>query len=209
MSASIGDTPIVSKIYCSPRLTTLTVRKRPRVVNGGGFVVAADCSRGAAFSVDGCGVLGTKGEMIVRDGDGGSILQIRKKGGVVQALVARGRWKGYLADDGGGDGPSKLVFTLSEPRTMCVAAASSDVYRICIEPKGNNRDWDFEVKGSFFERACTISDRRGNVVAQVGATEIVGSNDFYAVAVQPGFDQAFVVAVVAILDNIHGESTRC
>ena len=38
----------------------------------------------------------------------------------------------------------------------------------------------------------------------VNATE-----DFYNVVVQPGCDQAFVVGVIAILDNVHGESTSC
>lgn len=33
--------------------------------------------------------------------------------------------------------------------------------------------------------------------------------DIYYVIMQPGYDQAFVIGVVAILDNIHGEATRC
>jgi len=37
----------------------------------------------------------------------------------------------------------------------------------------------------------------------------MGSKEFYQVVVQPGHDQAFVVGVIAVLDNIHGESTRC
>lgn len=36
-----------------------------------------------------------------------------------------------------------------------------------------------------------------------------GSKEFYQVVVQPGYDQAFVVGVIAVLDNMHGESTRC
>lgn len=70
--------PVVSKVYCSPSLTTLTVRKRPHVVNGGGFVVT-DCTPKTVFTVDGCGTIGSKGELMVRDEDGSPILQIQKK----------------------------------------------------------------------------------------------------------------------------------
>lgn len=35
------------------------------------------------------------------------------------------------------------------------------------------------------------------------------SKDIYYVSIKPGIDQAFVVGVIAILDNIYGESTSC
>lgn len=38
--------------------------------------------------------------------------------------------------------------------------------RVTVEPK-KHKDWDFEIKGSFVERACSITDHRGDVVAQV------------------------------------------
>ena len=69
---------IISKIYCSSSQVVLAVRRRPRVINGGGFVVT-DCSQKVLFKVDGCGVLGTRGELMVRDGDGVALLLIRRK----------------------------------------------------------------------------------------------------------------------------------
>lgn len=39
--------------------------------------------------------------------------------------------------------------------------------------------------------------------------ELMNSKDLYYVLVKAGYDQAFVVGVIAVLDNIHGESTRC
>jgi hypothetical protein len=38
---------------------------------------------------------------------------------------------------------------------------------------------------------------------------MMAGKDFYQVVVQPGYDQAFVVGIIAILDNMHGGSTRC
>ncbi|GFQ01194.1 protein lurp-one-related 6 [Phtheirospermum japonicum] len=82
--------PIVSKVYCSPSEVVLVVRRRPNVANGGGFVVA-DCSQRVVFWVDGCGILGRKEELILRDGQGNTLLLIRRKIGVkkeVQQVMA-------------------------------------------------------------------------------------------------------------------------
>ncbi|CAL9767901.1 unnamed protein product [Musa acuminata subsp. burmannicoides] len=193
--------PIVSKTFCSNSQTVLMIRKRPRNINGGGFVVM-NTNQHIVFAVDGCGVLGVSGECVIRDGDGNSLLVIRRKGGVLQALSFNDQWRGYLMDY---ELPSKLVFSLQEQKSRIMTNSTTRIY---IEPK-KNRSWDFEVRGSFLERACIIRDRRGNVVAEVGKKEMMASKEFYFVVVQPSYDQAFVVAVIAILDYINGESTRC
>ncbi|ONK65380.1 uncharacterized protein A4U43_C07F36510 [Asparagus officinalis] len=194
--------PIVSKAFCAPTQTALTIRKRPRVVNGGGFVVL-NPQQNVVFSVHGCGILGVNGELVVKDGGGASILFIRKKGGLVQALSACSeRWRGYLMEFGR---PNKPLFSLRDPKS-CFAMKSA--IRISVDRKDYSNGWDFEVKGCFLEKNCTINDRRGNIVAKVGV-KVKASEDLYHVNVQPGYDQAFVIGVIAVLDNIYGESTRC
>lgn len=70
--------PIIGKLYCSSSETVLVVRRRPHVVNGGGFVVM-DCSaQRVVFRVDGCGVRGKKGDLILREGDGDALLLMRR-----------------------------------------------------------------------------------------------------------------------------------
>lgn len=76
--SSINMMPIVSKVYCSPFDVVLAVRRRPNVANGGGFAVS-DCNQRVVFRVDGCGVLGRKEELILRDGEGNALLLIRRK----------------------------------------------------------------------------------------------------------------------------------
>lgn len=39
--------------------------------------------------------------------------------------------------------------------------------------------------------------------------ELMTNKDLYHIEVKPGIDQAFVVGIVATLDYIYGESTRC
>ncbi|XP_062087055.1 protein LURP-one-related 6-like [Humulus lupulus] len=203
-------TPIVSKIYCSSSQVVLVIRRRPIVVNGGGFVVT-DSSQRVVFRVDGCGILGSKEELILRDAHGEALLLVRRKGGIVEALSIQKTWRGYSFDY---EGAPKLVFSLKEPTNSCLAR--NNLIRISIGPKGAicTKDWGFEIKGHFPDRDCSIVDSRtGNEVAQVGIKkemdELMASKDLYHVVVKPGIDQAFVFGVIATLDYIYGESTRC
>ena len=63
-SGSNNLMPIVSKIFCSSSQTTLIVRKRPQLVNGGGFAVL-NSHQNVVFSVDGGGIIGVNGELIL------------------------------------------------------------------------------------------------------------------------------------------------
>ncbi|XP_010261831.1 PREDICTED: protein LURP-one-related 6 [Nelumbo nucifera] len=207
MVSSKGNlTPIVSKIFCSASQIVLTVRRRPHVVNGGGFVVT-DCSQRVVFRVDGCGTLGVRGELMLRDADGEPLLLIRRKGGIVQALSVHRQWRGYMLDY---EGMEKLIFCLKEPKSFLV---KNNSIKVCMEPRRCSKNWDFQIKGSFPARACTIFDSKGNIVAQVEikkeVEELLVSKDLYHVVVQPGFDKAFVFGIIAILDNIYDESTQC
>ncbi|KAJ1437122.1 Tubby-like, C-terminal [Sesbania bispinosa] len=200
--------PIVSKLYCSASQTVLGVRRRPHVVNGGGFVVT-DCStQKVVFRVHGCGVHGKKGELILRDGDEEPLLLMRRKGGMVEALSLYKKWKGYNLDY---EGLQNMVFTLKEPNSCLV---KNNGIRISVEPRAmSSKGWNFEIRGYFPDKCCSIVDTRGNIVAQVGMNKevekLMESKDVYHVVVKPGMDQAFVFGVIAILDYIYGESTNC
>ncbi|KAJ6362341.1 hypothetical protein OIU78_002698 [Salix suchowensis] len=208
MAATRADgMPVISKLYCSSSQAVLVVRKRPHVVSGGGFVVS-DCSQKVVFRVDGCGVIGSEGELKLRDSRGEALLLIRRKGGMVQALSIHRKWKGYTFDY---EGSQKPVFRLKEPNYSCLVRNSA--IRISTEPRRSNKDWDFEIKGYFPDRSCSIVDHLGKIVAQIGVNEevnqLMANKDLYHVAVNPGVDQVFIFGVIAVLDYIYGESTRC
>ncbi|WVZ56234.1 hypothetical protein U9M48_006799 [Paspalum notatum var. saurae] len=152
MGAYTTIAPVVSKIFYSSSHAVLMVRRRPATVNGGGFVVT-DHGQRAIFSVDGCGIIGVSGQLIVRDGDGNAILFIHKKlfqvaeklinlyliGRYCSSAECKHWWKGYLTDYGE---PSKLVFSLQDPKP--VLCMKGDI-RVTVEPKGGNRHWDYEI----------------------------------------------------------------
>ena len=84
------------------------------------------------------------------------------QGGMVQALSIHRKWKGYTFDY---EGSQKLVFRLKEPNYSCLLR--NNAIRVSTEPRRSNKDWDFEIKGYFPDRSCSIVDHLGNIVAQV------------------------------------------
>ncbi|CAJ1940531.1 unnamed protein product [Sphenostylis stenocarpa] len=203
MTAKTNTMPIIGKLHCSSSQTVHVVRKRPHVVNGGGFVVMDSSAQRVVFRVDGCGVRGKKGELILREGDGDALLLMRRKGGMVEALSIYKKWKGYSLDY---EGSRKLVFSLTEPNSCLVKNKA-------IRISTRNSGCDFKINGYFPDKCCSIIDSKGNEVAQVRVMkeveEFMVNKDLYHVVVEPGMDQAFVFGVIAILDYIYGESTHC
>ncbi|KAK4432796.1 protein LURP-one-related 6 [Sesamum alatum] len=199
--------PIVSKVYCSPSEVVLTVRRRPNVVAGGGFVVA-DCSQRVVFWVDGCGILGKKEEIILRDGEGNALLLIRRKGEIVEALSLTRQWKGYNYDY---LGSHHHVFTLKQPNSSCFSDKTP--IRISLVSKNTTSYGNFKINGDFPNRSCTIIDSTGHLIAQVGVKEeveqVMTGKDLYHVKIMGGVDQAFVFGVIAVLDYTYDGSTRC
>ncbi|XP_065850799.1 protein LURP-one-related 6 [Euphorbia lathyris] len=198
---------IISKLYCENREVVLVIRERPNVVNGGGFVVT-DCAQNVVFRVDGCGVVGKNGQLILRDTNSHPLLLICRKRGMVQAVSLDKKWKGY----------SKMEYEKKEKEVFSIKESQSCFLRnhsitICLHPRISNKDWDFEITGFFPDRDCSIVDFLGNIIAQIGmkkeAKEVMRSKDLYHVVVKAGIDQAFVVGVISVLDYIYCQSTRC
>jgi hypothetical protein len=135
-------------------------------VNGGGFVVS-NSKQVVVFRVDGCGVLGTKGKLLLRNGDGNDLLLIRKMGGIVQALnMVHNKWEGFGYDN---EGTERLVFTLKDPKDSCLVQNSSIKILVHGKPPkiSSTRNNYVEIKGSFAERACNIMDSDGKAIAKV------------------------------------------
>ncbi|KAM3693733.1 hypothetical protein ACJW30_07G006200 [Castanea mollissima] len=115
--------------------------------------------------------------------------------------------KGYTFDY---ERSQKLVFNLKELNSCLVR---NNAMKISTESRVSNKDWDFTIKGYFPDRDCSIINTKGDIVAQVRVKkevqELMASKDLYHVVVKPGIDQAFVFGVIATLNYIYGESTRC
>ncbi|KAK7368172.1 hypothetical protein VNO80_10196 [Phaseolus coccineus] len=99
------------------------------------------------------------------------------------------------------EGSQTLVFSLKEPNSCFV---KNNGIRISIEPKdASNKGWDFEIKGYFPDRNCSIVDIRSNVGMNKELEKLMESKDVYNVVVKPGMDQTFAFGVIVVLDYIY------
>lgn len=74
----------------------------------------------------------------------------------------------FLVSAGGAARVQGTTCTLRKEN--CLNPGENEKSNHCGIPKvefKKHKDWNFELKGSFLERACSITDGRGNVVAQV------------------------------------------
>lgn len=84
---------------------------------------------------------------------------------MVEALSIYKKWKGYSQDY---EGLQSLVFILKEPNSSCLVRNNG--IRISTQHRAttsHNKGWDFEIRGYFPDRCCSIVDTKGNIVAQV------------------------------------------
>ncbi|GLJ31667.1 hypothetical protein SUGI_0636310 [Cryptomeria japonica] len=197
--------PVVSKKFCSTSHKVFTVRKRPCTINGGGFVVMDSHQGNEVFRVDGCGPA-VKDHALLKDSKGNHILSLKRKVGILQVFSLGEQWKGFVPDEM--EGLMKPLFKASSSSPInCFANNSVKVS--LIESNNSGKGWEFEILGSFSERACTIYDKSQAIVAEVSMNKTrkdsIQSKDVYSVEVQAGFDQAFVFGLIAVLRNLSGE----
>eukprot|EP01018_Ginkgo_biloba_P006450 Gb_00432 [translate_table: standard] len=80
---------------------------------------------------------------------------------------------------------------------------SVDVF---MESNRGEKDFDYRIKGHYKERSCTVYTATKTIAAEGKLTaEEALSKDVLIVAVRPGFDQAFIMALIAVLNQMAGE----
>lgn len=87
---------------------------------------------------------------------------------MVQAVSLQKKWKGYKRMEY--ENTEKEVFSLKESQSHSQSQSClsrKQAIRICMEPRISNKHWDFEVKGYFPNKDCSIVDYSGNIIAQV------------------------------------------
>lgn len=183
---------VIGQQFCAPYPVELTVQKRVISFSGGDFNVL-DSNGNLLLAVDGR-VLTVRDTRILRDKQGNLLVTLRKK-----LLSLHETWEAYRGE---GTRQANLIFS----------ARKSALFQLRTSLKvflGNNSHSDFKVKGSFFERSCTIYQGT-TVIAQMRrnytVSQVLMGRDTFTVTVYPGVDYVFIVALVVILDEINKES---
>eukprot|EP00252_Welwitschia_mirabilis_P017893 TRINITY_DN3984_c0_g1_i2.p1 TRINITY_DN3984_c0_g1~~TRINITY_DN3984_c0_g1_i2.p1 ORF type:complete len:231 (+),score=21.43 TRINITY_DN3984_c0_g1_i2:263-955(+) len=186
---------IVDAKFCSETPTVLTVWKKSLVFGGEGFTVY-DSNGDLVFRVDCYSSGRLYDEIVLMDAEGKALLTLRKK---LPSLHCR--WEGFLGDRTDGKKP---IFTVR--KSSILPTSSVDVFFV---NSGLSRRpiADYHIEGSLSGNACTISTSSSvrktaaEIKRKCGVPGVV-LKDVFSLSVEPGFDKAFIMGIIVILDHI-------
>ncbi|KAG6541751.1 hypothetical protein Mapa_016763 [Marchantia paleacea] len=182
---------IVGAQYCSPLQAQLTVAKQIMDFNHDQLVIS-DSIGNTLFKLDQKKVL-LRELTVVRDGDDCPVVSIQKK-----SISFHDTYQVYNKET------NEQLFSVKDKHMRDKA---EETFEIELE---DDLQPTFEVKGEFVRRNYHIIFRGSIVVAEVqqghvSLSSVVTGKRKYGVVIPPEVDQAFVAAVVIIMEAIHNE----
>ncbi|XWS11795.1 hypothetical protein CRYUN_Cryun37aG0031300 [Craigia yunnanensis] len=172
----------------------LTVLKTSLFFSNDGFIVY-DCKGQLVFRVDSYGPdPRDKGEVVLMDAHGRCLLTVRKK-----RPSLHHRWEGFLGERSEGQKP---IFSVKRSSIIGRCGMTVEVF--------NNPGEEYQIEGNFGQRSCTIFNAAKESVAEIkrkvdASTNVVLGKDVFLLSLKPGFDGAFAMGLVLVLDHINGD----
>ncbi|XP_073274790.1 protein LURP-one-related 12-like [Primulina huaijiensis] len=185
---------IVEEGYVYDEEIHLTVLKTSHFFSGDGFS-AYDSKGQLVFRVESYGPDASEtGELVLMDADGRCLLTVRRKWPSLHQ-----RWEGFFGERTEGQKPQ---FSIRRSSIIGRSSVAVDVY---ISPIV-----EYHIEGSFGCRNCKILNEENEAVAEIrskvdSSTNVVLGKDVFLLSLKPGFDGAFAMGLVFVLDRIHGE----
>ncbi|CAM0954675.1 unnamed protein product [Alopecurus aequalis] len=212
MKGAAGTVVVADERYSEAEDRELTVRKTTLFSPGDGLEAYDHRTGALAFRVEtygrggACGGGAAAGDLALLDAEGDPVLTVRRRRPSLHS-----RWDGFLGD---GDGAEHQKPLFSARRSSILGGAGSGVLVDLLAPA---HAAEFRVEGSFPRRCCRVlvagEDVEGAeevVVAEVrrkvdeGAHVVLG-RDVFVLWVRAGFDAAFAMGIVLVLDRITGD----
>lgn len=111
------------------------------------------------------------------------------------------RWEGFVGERSEGQKP---IFSVRRSSIIGRSSVTVEMYG------GNNPGEEYQIEGSFGNRCCTIYDAAKEPVAEIrrkvdASAHVVLGKDVFSLCLKRGFDAAFAMGLVLILDQIDGE----
>ncbi|KAG9454714.1 hypothetical protein H6P81_007618 [Aristolochia fimbriata] len=186
---------VVSPQFCAPYPVDLTITEKTFSITDGDYAVT-DINGNIVFKVKGK-LLSLRDKRVLLDAAGNPIVTLQQK-----VLSAHRRWRAYRGDS---TDSKHLLFSVKKASLIQMFKTQLDVF---LASNTSEHACDFHIKGSFFERSCTIYHGNSNViVAQMSkrytAKNIVLGKDAFGVTVYPNVDYAFIIALIVMLDEIN------
>lgn len=185
---------VVGQQYCAPYPVDLTVKKKALSLSDGDFSVL-DVNGNVVFKVKGK-LLSLRDRRVLVDAVGNPIISMQQK-----MISMHRRWQVFRGDS---SDEKDLLFS-AKKSSLIQFKTNLDVF---LASNTTEHACDFKIKGSYFERACTIYlGESSTIVAQMSrkytVTNIVLGKDTFGVTVYPNIDYAFIVSLIIILDEIN------
>ncbi|GER48436.1 hypothetical protein STAS_25601 [Striga asiatica] len=183
---------IVEEAYVYEEETHLTVLKTSLFFAGDGFT-AYDSKGELVFRVDSYGPdAGDSSELVLMDASGRCILTVRRKRPSLHQ-----RWEGFVGEGAEGKKP---LFSVRRSSIIGRSSMTVEVY---------SPGEEYQIEGSFACRNCSILNADKEAVAEIrrkvdATTNVVLGKDVFVLSLRPGFDGAFAMGLVLVLDQIHG-----
>ncbi|XP_059643675.1 protein LURP-one-related 5-like [Cornus florida] len=183
-----GDTVVEDGFMCEEE-THLTVLKTSLFFAGDGFTVY-DSKGELVFRVDS---YGPDNEVILMDASGRCLLTVRRKWPSLHH-----RWEGFMGEKTEGQQP---IFSV---RRSSIVGRSS----MTVEVFGETGE-EYQIEGSFCQRSCTIFNAAKESMAEIrrkvdASAHVMLGKDVFSLCLKPGFDSAFAMGLVLVLDQIYG-----
>ncbi|GJM92999.1 hypothetical protein PR202_ga09510 [Eleusine coracana subsp. coracana] len=203
---------IVGKEYCDPeKERVLTVRKTSHFSPGDGFAAYDHRTGGLAFRADTYGRghgggAASPGELALLGPAGEPLLTVRRRRPSLHQ-----RWEGFLGARAGGQKP-----LFSARRSSILGGGGAVVELLPSSSSSDPSSVLLRVDGSFPRRCCRVvmpprgEGEKEKVVAEIRrkvdvSARVVMGRDVFVLRVSPGFDAAFAMGIVLVLDQIAGD----
>ncbi|EXB42396.1 hypothetical protein L484_021991 [Morus notabilis] len=184
---------VVGPQFCAPYPVDLIIAKKLMTLAEGSFTVS-DVNGNIMFKVKGS-VFSLHDRRLLVDAAERNCFR------VIQILTAHRRWEVYRGDSSN----SKDLLFSAKKSSLLQLKTQLDVF---LAANTKEDVPDFKVKGSWFERSCTIYlGNSSTIIAQMhkkhNVQSLVLGKDTFAVTVYPHVDYSFIVALVVILYEIN------
>ncbi|WOH05537.1 hypothetical protein DCAR_0624955 [Daucus carota subsp. sativus] len=174
--------------------TQLTVHKTCLFFDGDGFTVY-DSSGDLVYRVESYAISAREhAEIVLMDPLGRCLLTVRRKRPSLHQ-----RWEGFLGERKSGQ---KAIFSVRRSSMIGRSSVTVEVY--------NSTGDEYEIEGSIAQRCCTIFDGAKTPMAEIKrkvdcTSETVLGKEVFSLFLKPGFDAAFAMALVLVLDQINAD----
>ncbi|OEL25398.1 hypothetical protein BAE44_0013579 [Dichanthelium oligosanthes] len=208
---------IVGEEHCGGEDRVLTVRKTTLFRPGDGLEAYDHATGALAFRVETygrggvCGGGAVAGDLALLGAEGETVLTVRRR-----RPSLHNRWDGFLGDGAAAHGHQKPVFSARRSSILGAATGAAGVLVDLLAPGATG---EFHVDGSFPRRCCRVvasakawagGEEEEVVVAEVRRkvdedAHVVMGRDVFVLWVRAGFDAAFAMGIVLVLDRITGD----